>query len=100
MNTTSSAFPTKSYLDRNYWADVIFSSSATSSSTYALVVKVQDNGTPLLSNQANITVNLNSANQNQPPVIINQTFSVNGNSPNGTTVGSVVASDPDAESKH
>ena len=61
VNTTSSAFPTKSYLDRNYWADVIFSSSATSSSTYALVVKVQDNGTPLLSNQANITVNLNSA---------------------------------------
>ena len=108
LNTTSSAFPNKSYLDRNYWADVIFSSTTTStiatnaaattitSSSFALVVKVQDNGTPLLSSQANINVNLNSANQNQPPVIINQTFSVNGNSPNGTSVGSVVASDPDA----
>ncbi len=57
-------------------------------------MKVQDNGTPTLSNQATVTVNL--LNVNEPPVIANQAFSINENSANGTTVGSIVASDPDA----
>jgi hypothetical protein len=37
-----------------------------------------------------------SAGSNLPPVINNQTFSINENTPNGTSVGTVVASDPDA----
>ncbi len=35
-------------------------------------------------------------NTNNPPVIANQSFSVNENSANGTPVGTVVATDPDA----
>jgi hypothetical protein len=57
---SSSTFPTQSYQARNFWADVIFSSSAPTSTSFALVVKVQDNGTPSLSNQATITINLNT----------------------------------------
>ncbi len=33
---------------------------------------------------------------NNPPVIANQAFSINENSPNGTLVGTVLATDPDA----
>jgi len=57
-------------------------------------VKVQDNGTPSLSSQATVTVNL--TNVNEAPVIANQTFSIAENSANGTAVATVVASDPDA----
>ncbi len=62
--------------------------------TFSLVVKVQDNGTGNLSSQATITVSL--VNVNESPVITNQSFSVSENTLNGTTVGNVVASDPDA----
>jgi len=62
--------------------------------SFALVVKVQDNGTGTLSSQATVTVNLN--NVNEPPTISNQTFAINENSANGTTVGTVAAADPDA----
>lgn len=61
---------------------------------FTLVVKVQDNGTGSLSSQATVTINL--VNLNEPPIISNQSFSINENSPNGTLVGTVVASDPDA----
>jgi hypothetical protein len=61
---------------------------------YILVVKVQDNGTGTLSNQANITINLSDANE--APIINNQSFSITENTSNGTTVGTVIASDPDA----
>ena len=37
-----------------------------------------------------------SQTTNNPPVIANQAFSINENSPNGTLVGTVVATDPDA----
>ncbi len=102
LQTTSSAFPTQSNLQTNYWADVIFSSAtatstvsaSTSTSPFALVVKVQDNGIGNLSNQATITVSLNDVNN--APVINNQSFSIADNSVSGTTVGTVVASDPDA----
>lgn len=33
-------------------------------------------------------------NTNQPPVILNQNFQLNENSPNGTNVGTVIATDP------
>jgi len=62
--------------------------------SFALVVKVQDNGAPSLSSQATITINLLNVNEN--PSINNQTFNTIANSANGTVVGSVVASDPDA----
>ncbi|MBL0135867.1 MAG: cadherin repeat domain-containing protein [Chitinophagaceae bacterium] len=62
--------------------------------SFALVVKVQDNGTGNLSNQATVTVNL--INQNEAPTVNNQTFAINENSSVGSTVGTVVATDPDA----
>jgi hypothetical protein len=62
--------------------------------SFALIIKVQDNGTGSLSSQATITVSL--LNVNEAPVIANQAFSINENSANGTLVGTVVASDPDA----
>ncbi|MBK7031133.1 MAG: cadherin domain-containing protein [Bacteroidales bacterium] len=65
-----------------------------STPSFALVIKVQDNGTGNLSSQATVTINL--INTNEPPVIINQSFSINENSSNGTTVGTVIATDPDA----
>jgi hypothetical protein len=61
---------------------------------YSLVVKVKDNGPGTLSSQATITVNL--TNVNEPPVVNNQTFSVTQSAPNGTQVGTILASDPDA----
>ena len=62
--------------------------------SFALVVKVQDNGTGNLSSQAIITVTL--ININETPVINNQSFSIAENSVSGTIVGTVIASDPDA----
>ncbi|NVO20460.1 MAG: T9SS type A sorting domain-containing protein [Bacteroidetes bacterium] len=62
--------------------------------SFALVVKVQDNGSGSLSSQATVTVNL--INLNEPPVISPQTFTVSENSSNGTSVGTVAATDPDA----
>jgi hypothetical protein len=62
--------------------------------SFALVVKVQDNGTGTLSSQAIVTVSLTDVNE--APVISNQSFSIADNSVNGTSVGIVVASDPDA----
>jgi hypothetical protein len=47
-----------------------------------------------LSSQATVTVSL--TNVNEVPIINNQSFSVAENSSNGTNVGTVVASDPDA----
>jgi len=61
---------------------------------FYLVVKVQDNGTGTLSSQATVSVSL--TNINEVPVITNQSLSVSENSSNGITVGTVVASDPDA----
>ncbi|MBI1347631.1 hypothetical protein GC163_15225 [bacterium] len=42
------------------------------------------------------TVEVNVSNVNDPPVIADQTFSVAEHSPNGTSVGTVVVTDPDA----
>jgi len=61
---------------------------------WTLSVKVTDNGTPNLFASTTITINI--SNVNEPPVINPQTFSVTENSPAGTIVGTVVASDPDA----
>ena len=62
---------------------------------FSLTVRVADPGG--LSDTASVTVSLIDVaeNQNRPPVVNNQSFSINENSANGTTVGTVAASDPD-----
>ncbi len=45
--------------------------------------------------QANITIQLNDLEENEAPIVEDQSFSVQENSPNGTLIGSVVASDPE-----
>jgi len=62
--------------------------------TFSLIVKVQDNGSGSLSSQATITINL--IDVNEIPEIYDQSFWVPENSATGTTVGTVVAGDPDA----
>ena len=62
--------------------------------SFTLNLIVTDNGTPILSDAAVITINL--TNVNEAPVVDNQTFSVAENTANGTTVGTIVATDPDA----
>ena len=62
--------------------------------TFPLIIKVLDDGTPNLSSQATITVTL--LNVNEKPVISNQTFSTIKNSANGTVIGTIIATDPDA----
>src|SRR6185436_17267987 len=61
-------------------------------------VSVTDNGTPVLSGSATITVNLN--NRNDAPVVNPATFAVNENSANGTSVGTVTFTDQDAGQTH
>jgi hypothetical protein len=61
--------------------------------SFALTVRVTDNGTPVFSAQATITVNL--IDVNEPPVINNQTFTVPENTVNGNAVATISASNPD-----
>ena len=70
-------------------------SSALLVQAYPLTVRVTDNGSPVLWSQATVTVNVTSP-ANQAPVIANQSFSIVQNSVNGTLVGHVVATDPNA----
>jgi len=69
--------------------------AAQTATTYSLTVRVQDNGTGNLNSQATITVSVITS-VNQAPVINNQSFSINENVANATTVGTVIATDPDA----
>ncbi len=62
--------------------------------SYALTVQVSDGAS---SGTATVTVNVNYVNKS--PVMENQRFSVNENSPEGAVVGTVKASDPDAGDK-
>ncbi len=59
---------------------------------YSIRVRSTDSGGLFFEQQFTITV----TNVNEPPVINDQTFSLAENSPNGTVVGTVLASDPDA----
>src|SRR5438105_2497300 len=61
--------------------------------SFTLNVTVTDNGTPVLSDTAVITINL--TNVNEAPVVEDQLFSVAENSANGTVVGTILASDVD-----
>lgn len=65
---------------------------ARTSITFTL--KVTDSGNPGLSDTANITFLI--SNQNDPPVIAPQTFTIGRSNPNGSLIGKVIASDQDA----
>jgi VCBS repeat-containing protein len=64
--------------------------------TFSLAVFVSDSSSPQLADNAIITVNLLNVDENIAPVVGNFTFSVAENSGNGTTVGTVTATDPNA----
>ncbi|UZR96324.1 cadherin domain-containing protein [Chondrinema litorale] len=59
-----------------------------------LIVEVSDGE---LSTAANITVNVQDVAENGKPVIDAQSFTIAENSPLGSTVGTVIASDPDGD---
>jgi hypothetical protein len=61
--------------------------------SYTLKVQVTDSGSPAISVSTFVPINL--VDVNEAPVISNQNFSTAGNSPAGTAVGTVAASDPD-----
>jgi hypothetical protein len=61
--------------------------------TFNLIVEVQDNGAGNLWAQASITINITDVNES--PEINDQTFAIEEYSPNGTEVGTLVATDPD-----
>ncbi len=65
---------------------------------FTLTVQVRDQGGTGIIDTATITVNLNDIND--APVINDATFSVDENSANGTAVGSVPVTDPDAGDSH
>lgn len=62
--------------------------------TFSFVVRVTDNGTPSLSNQATITISLTDVNE--APQVGSSAFSIAENSINGSSVGTVTATDQDA----
>jgi hypothetical protein len=62
-----------------------------------LTIEAMDDGVPALSGRATITINL--TNVNEAPAVQVATFAVAENSPNGTIVGRVTATDPDAATK-
>ncbi len=61
---------------------------------FNLTVTATDNGVPAMSGSAIVTVNL--LNRNEPPVVPAQQFAVRTAAANGTVVGTVASSDPDA----
>lgn len=62
--------------------------------SYELTVQVADNGSPSLSNSAQITINV--TNLNEGPVIpAAQTFTISGAALSGAIIGTVVVTDPD-----
>lgn len=63
-------------------------------SQFSLVIRVTDNGDPNFSATATITVTIGE--QNRSPNFADQSFFRAENSANGTPVGTLVASDPDA----
>ncbi len=63
--------------------------------SYAFIVTVTDNGSPMLIGSELVIINL--TNGNDPPTITsNQSFFIAENAPNTTTIGTVDAHDPDA----
>ncbi len=73
----------------------VSNASAINGSTFNLLVRATDNGSPALWSQATITINT-SGTSNQAPVINNQTFSISAGASNGTVIGTIVATDPNS----
>jgi len=63
--------------------------------TYMLTVQASDAGSPSQSGSATITINV--ADVSSPPVVSAATFSLAEGSANGTSVGTVSATDPDSD---
>jgi hypothetical protein len=61
---------------------------------FTLEVIATDNGSPRLSSSAHVTIFVE--NGNEPPVITDQSFTIDENSPIGTVAAVVLATDPDA----
>ncbi|MEL6560970.1 MAG: BspA family leucine-rich repeat surface protein, partial [Bacteroidota bacterium] len=59
---------------------------------YNLTVQVADNGTPMLSGNGAVTINVVG---NNPPAISTDALAVNENSPAGTLIGTIEVTDPD-----
>ncbi|HUP24611.1 MAG TPA: cadherin domain-containing protein, partial [Thermoanaerobaculia bacterium] len=66
--------------------------------TFSLTVEVTDDSTPALTGSTTVTVNLNDVNEQPAPT--GGPFSIDENSANGTSVGTVAANDPDAGQTH
>ncbi|MBZ0089459.1 MAG: cadherin domain-containing protein, partial [Thermoanaerobaculia bacterium] len=64
--------------------------------SFTLAVRATDNGAPALFDEESVTVTL--TNVNEAPTVTAAAFSIPENSPNGSAVGTVAASDPDAGS--
>lgn len=62
--------------------------------TFQLTISVTDDGDPPLSDTADVVINI--LDVNEPPVINDQAFDIDENSPQGTVVGVLTAFDPDA----
>lgn len=73
----------------------VANSAGLSAGSYNLTVRATDNGSPSLWSAATISITVTQV-ANQAPVIANQSFNVAQNATNGTLVGTVVASDPNA----
>ena len=61
--------------------------------SFSLVVMVTDNGASPMSSSANITINVNDVNED--PVMEDQDFEIEENTPGGQSVGTILATDPD-----
>lgn len=68
-----------------------------SQSQFNLSISVSDNGTPVMSAQSLIQINVQLQSTNNPPFIVaNQNYSVLSSASNGTIIGIVNAGDPDS----
>ncbi|HET6425430.1 MAG TPA: cadherin domain-containing protein, partial [Planctomycetaceae bacterium] len=89
---TSNAFainPTTGVITVNNAAALNFESL----STFNLTVTATDNGNPVRSSAATVTVNV--LNVNESPTVTTAAFTISENSPSGQVIGTVAASDPD-----
>lgn len=73
----------------------VANSGAFTQGSFSLSVRATDNGTPVLWTAATISITITTT-ANQAPVIANQSFNVAANASNGTTIGTVLASDPNS----
>jgi len=66
--------------------------------SFSLTVQVTDNGSPALSGSTTVVINLTDVNE--APAPNGGPFSIAENSPAGTSLGTIVANDPDSGQSH